>query len=109
MFNKHLIPNVENLPEGQALSVNIEQHNFLITKYDGQILAYKNLCPHQNKPLSHSTDCAFDGDGDYLKCTHHGALFSPKDGTCITGPCQGSQLAKATVGMHQGDCYLLLA
>ncbi|MBJ7538360.1 Rieske (2Fe-2S) protein [Marinomonas transparens] len=109
MFNQHLIPDAQSLPEGQALSITVEQNDFLITKQQGQIFAYENLCPHQNKPLSCQKECALDEEGDYLKCHHHGALFSPKDGSCITGPCQGSSLKRATIGIVEGNCYLLLA
>ncbi|NVK73142.1 (2Fe-2S)-binding protein [Marinomonas sp. CT5] len=109
MFNKHLIPNAQNLPEGKALTIKVEKYNFLITKQKGQILAYENSCPHQNKPLNKLAEQALDEGGDYLKCHHHGALFSPSDGSCITGPCQGSHLKKAIVGIEQGNCYLLLA
>ncbi|NLQ18248.1 Rieske (2Fe-2S) protein [Marinomonas sp. M1K-6] len=109
MFNKHLIPDAQNLPEGKALNVKVEDYDFLITKQQGQIIAYENLCPHQNKKLTWSTENTLEDEGDYLKCHHHGALFSPKDGTCITGPCQGSHLKKVIVGMEQGHCYLLLA
>jgi nitrite reductase/ring-hydroxylating ferredoxin subunit len=109
VFNKYLIPNAHDLPEGKALNIKIEEYNFLVTKQQGQILAYENLCPHQKKQLNWSDNLALDEEGDYLQCHHHGALFSPSDGVCITGPCQGSQLKKATVGMEQGNCYLLFA
>ncbi|WP_110577148.1 MULTISPECIES: Rieske 2Fe-2S domain-containing protein [Marinomonas] len=109
MFNKYLIPDAQNLPEGKALNIKVAEYNFLVTKQQGQILAYENLCPHQKKQLSCSSNTTLDEGGDYLKCHHHGALFSPIDGTCITGPCQGSHLKKATVGMEQGNCYLLFA
>ncbi|MBR7887384.1 Rieske (2Fe-2S) protein [Marinomonas sp. A79] len=108
MFKKYLIPNAQNLPEGTAFTVEAEKYSFLVTKQQGRIFAYENLCPHQNKPLNWSTDSVIDDEGDYLKCHHHGALFSITDGTCITGPCQGRHLRKATVGMEKGDCYLLL-
>ncbi|TYL47202.1 Rieske (2Fe-2S) protein [Marinomonas sp. IMCC 4694] len=109
MFNKHLIPNAQNLPEGKALNIEVEKYRFVVTKQQGKIIAYENLCPHQKKPLHGASDSVLDDDEDYLKCHHHGALFSPLDGTCITGPCQGSHLKKATVGIEQGNCYLLIA
>lgn len=108
MFNKHLIPNTQNLSEGQALNIKVEKYDFLITKQQGQIIAYQNNCPHQNKPLNTMTEKALDDGGDYLKC-HHGALLSPQNGSCITGLCQGSHLKRATVGIEKGNCYLLLA
>lgn len=109
VFIKHLIPNAQDLPEGQALNITVEKYNFLVTKQQGRVIAFENRCPHQNKPLNASSDEVFDEDHDYLKCHHHGALFSPLDGSCITGPCQGNHLKKATIGIEQGNCYLLFA
>ncbi len=107
MFNKHLIPNAQNLQEGKALNIKVAEYDLLITKYEGKLRAYQNLCPHQNKRLHWSSEDSLDDGGDYLKCHHHGALFSPKDGSCITGPCQGAALKKATIGIEKGNYYLL--
>ncbi|MDB4837782.1 Rieske 2Fe-2S domain-containing protein [Marinomonas sp.] len=108
MFQKILIPDAKTLSEGKAINIQVADLGFLITKQKGQIIAYKYLCPHQNKHLNGSEETSLDDAGDYAKCSHHGALFSLQDGRCITGPCQGSFLTKATLGIEQGDCYLLL-
>lgn len=108
MFQKYLIPNADMLPEGEARSVKVANQDFLITKQQGQVVAYRNLCPHQKKTLTRPDTSPLDDQGDYIQCGHHGALFSLQDGHCITGPCHGSQLKKATLGIEQGNFYLPL-
>lgn len=107
MFKKHLIANIEDLSEGKALNLNVADCHLVITKHQNEIIAYENQCPHQNKPLSDVGQSPYDQDGDYLKCDHHGALFSPATGACITGPCQGNHLKRVTIGIEKGRCYLL--
>lgn len=109
MFYKYLIPDATTLAEGKAMHFTNERGEFLITKQGGQLVAYENCCPHQHKPLNCKSGQCLDEDGDYIKCHHHGALFSPHNGQCITGPCQGHGLKKATLGVEQGKIYLLLA
>lgn len=82
--------------------------DFIIVKQQGDLLAYENQCPHQSRSLNYSNGSFFDEDGDYLRCKHHGALFSPKDGQCIAGPCQGKSLKRAILGVEEGNFYLLI-
>lgn len=109
MFYKHLIPNAKYLTEGNSLHFQAKHADFVIVKQQGTLLAYENRCPHQKRSLSSDSERFFDDDGDYLKCRHHGALFTPSDGQCIVGPCQGKTLKRATIGLEEGDFYLLIA
>ena len=108
MFYKHLIPNAQLLSEGKALHFKAEQNEFVIVRQKGELHAYENRCPHQKRALNCQTEHFFDEGGDYIKCHHHGALFSPRDGQCVAGPCQGKMLKKATVGVEKGNFYLLI-
>jgi nitrite reductase/ring-hydroxylating ferredoxin subunit len=36
----------------------------------------------------------FDEDKKFIICSTHGALYSPKTGVCISGPCKGQNLIK---------------
>ncbi|MCV2403848.1 Rieske (2Fe-2S) protein [Marinomonas sp. C2222] len=109
MFHKYLIPNTSKLGEGEVQALQLANQDLLITKQQGQIIVYKNLCPHQNKRLNWSSTAPLDEDGDYIQCDHHGALFSLQDGCCITGPCSGMALQKEILGIEQGNYYLLLS
>jgi len=108
MFYRHLIPNAQRLSEGKALHFKVNQSEFVIIKQQGELRAYENRCPHQKRALNCHTEEIFDDDGDYIKCHHHGALFSPNDGQCIAGPCQGKTLKKATLGVEKGNFYIVI-
>ncbi|WP_275667846.1 Rieske (2Fe-2S) protein [Marinobacter salexigens] len=54
--------------------------------------AYLNRCPHMGVELNWKPGRFMDSDNLFLQCSTHGALFKPKDGECIAGPCQGDAL-----------------
>jgi len=108
MFDKHLIPNAQDLSEGSTLHFQTDRTDFVIVKQKGELFAYENRCPHQKRSLNCSAEPFLDEEGDYLKCHHHGALFTPTDGQCIAGPCQGKALKRATLGVEKGNFYLLI-
>lgn len=54
--------------------------------------AYLNRCPHMGVELNWMPGRFMDLDKLFLQCSTHGALFKPRDGECIAGPCQGDAL-----------------
>ncbi|MBL1272378.1 MAG: Rieske 2Fe-2S domain-containing protein [Oceanospirillales bacterium] len=54
--------------------------------------AYLNKCPHMGVELNCMPGRFMDTDNLFLQCSTHGALFKPRDGECIAGPCQGDAL-----------------
>ncbi len=107
MFYKHLIKNAHNLAEGTYLRCQIAHDNFIIVKKNGNLLAYKNICPHQNRPLDDNSGRILDEGNDYLRCQHHGALFTLDTGQCIAGPCQGQNLKQVTLITEEENVYLI--
>ncbi|WP_232492691.1 Rieske (2Fe-2S) protein [Novosphingobium kaempferiae] len=69
-----------------------------VVRHEGALRGYLNLCPHFSLPLNHEPD-QFMIDGVIL-CVQHFARFSPLDGLCIDGACEGSHLdaVPVTVG-----------
>lgn len=59
----------------------------------GEILAgYVDRCPHAGLPLALAPGRYLTGEGDLILCATHGALFRPRDGACVAGPCAGRSL-----------------
>ena len=52
----------------------------------GEYVAYSSVCPHQQKKITKV-------EGDTVKCTAHGSVFSIADGERVSGP--------AVTGMRQ--------
>jgi nitrite reductase/ring-hydroxylating ferredoxin subunit len=64
----------------------------LLVNYEGNFFAYRNRCPHVGITLDWVDNQFFSVDGRYLMCANHGAVFEPKSGECIWGPCAGLSL-----------------
>ncbi|HEX6859704.1 MAG TPA: Rieske (2Fe-2S) protein [Caulobacteraceae bacterium] len=66
------------------------------------VRGFIDSCPHTGQPLSLFGDRYFTRDGRFLLCSGHGAMFEPKDGACIAGPCVGRALRPWPVAVSDG-------
>jgi len=64
----------------------------LLVNYEGKFYAYVNRCPHVGISLDWVDNQFFTVDRRYLMCANHGAVFEPRTGECIWGPCVGAAL-----------------
>jgi nitrite reductase/ring-hydroxylating ferredoxin subunit len=62
-----------------------------------EVKAYLNRCPHAGSPLDFGDNEFFTDDKKWLLCRAHGAVFEPKTGLCIGGPCAGESLSEIQV------------
>jgi len=84
-----------------------EQYSIMVVKWEDDIFAYVNSCPHARLPLNMLGDTFFDLTGKYLLCTMHGAHFRPNDGFCTRGPCRGKSLRPFPVEVKNGDVVVV--
>lgn len=69
----------------------------ILVRWNGELFAFRNLCPHWSTPLDrHGDDLVDPATGD-LVCQTHGARFEIHTGRCVLGPCQGDTLQRLTV------------
>jgi nitrite reductase/ring-hydroxylating ferredoxin subunit len=71
-------------------------------RFDGVVRAYVNACGHRGVELDWEHGAFFDEWRAFLVCTAHGALFDPRDGSCVDGPCNGRGLARVAVVERDG-------
>jgi nitrite reductase/ring-hydroxylating ferredoxin subunit len=69
----------------------------VLVRWNGELKAYRNLCPHWSMPLDADTGEFFDPNESVLVCQMHGARFDPADGACVMGPCEGDRLEELQV------------
>lgn len=69
----------------------IEMTGFAV-RFEGRVYAWLNQCRHVAMELDLLPGRFFDGDGRYLICSTHGALYEPDTGVCVSGPCRGASL-----------------
>ena len=79
-----------------------------IVRYQGQVYGYLNQCPHEGLELNWEPDKFFNRTGDALMCSAHGAIYDPKTGGCLGGPCQGRGLRPLAVEESQDKIYVKL-
>ena len=95
-----------DVPEGDAKGVVIRDgprmRKFILLRWQGETIVYRNRCPHAGTPLDWIPDRFFDRSGDYLFCAAHGASFEPDTGLCVDGPCVGDVLDRCSFEVIDG-------
>lgn len=66
----------------------------MLVNFDGKLYAYLNRCRHIAIALDWMDNEFFTTDKRYLICANHGALYEPKTGECVWGPCAGESLRR---------------
>jgi nitrite reductase/ring-hydroxylating ferredoxin subunit len=78
-------------------------------RHRGEVSAFVNRCPHAGTELDWQPGEFFEETGLYLICSTHGALFEPKNGFCVAGPCRGASLQPLDIRERDGGIFLLCA
>lgn len=99
--NRKLVGQVGELIHGASKKFTIRSGDreleALLVNYKGTLFAYRNRCPHVGITLDWVDNQFFSADGRYLMCANHGAVFEPKTGDCIWGPCAGLALQSVSL------------
>lgn len=83
-----------------------EEKGFAV-RHAGRVCAFVNTCPHMGTDLDWQPGEFFEETGVYLVCSTHGALFEPRTGFCVAGPCRGASLEPLEVRERDGEVFLL--
>jgi len=87
-------------PHGQ-LSRWIEDHDVLVYRYEGKLMAISNICRHFGGPVGfHKMK-----DGVFT-CLWHNYEYCAKDGACVTNPNLG--LRQYAVKEENGEIFVRL-
>ncbi len=95
-------------PAGKEVRVNLGGgiNWLMIFNRDGQLSAWRNVCPHQGRALNWAPDKFLFSEHGLLVCCHHGATFDLSDGRCTDGPCKGAELKAVPVTIRDDRVYL---
>lgn len=96
---------VDSIEEDQAKEFFVDEGSIFAVRRDGQLYTYINWCPHLGIPLNFMPDQFLDGDGQFIECVNHGALFEIENGMCISGPCQGESLILVPHEVRDGELW----
>jgi nitrite reductase/ring-hydroxylating ferredoxin subunit len=100
--------------------IGVSTQSALVGRVDGRVVAWANLCQHHPLPLDAAEpgdsrdehagvrNAPMADDGVHFMCHSHGALYRPKDGLCVLGPCYGQRLFSIAVEETREEIALLL-
>lgn len=91
---------------GRGVRFEIEQQPCFLVRYCGEVHAFFNRCGHLPVELDWQEGEFFDDSGLYLICATHGALYSPANGRCLGGRCNGKGLQAIAVIEIDGQIFL---
>ena len=74
--------NVDDIPNGERLFVEIDEYEIVVFNIAGKLFAIADVCSHDDGPV---------GDGDFetefeIACPRHGAHFDVRTGEAVTLP-----------------------
>jgi nitrite reductase/ring-hydroxylating ferredoxin subunit len=92
---------------GFSLLLPHETLEIVLVKYQREVFAYRNRCPHTGVNLEWRQHQFLDLSERYIQCATHGALFRPEDGLCLRGPCAGQYLQPLRLVVDEGMLYLV--
>jgi nitrite reductase/ring-hydroxylating ferredoxin subunit len=74
-------------------------------RFDGRVVAYMNRCAHVPTQMDWQPGEFLDSERRYIVCSMHGAVYEPRTGQCIEGPCRGERLMAIDVVERAGQVY----
>lgn len=74
-------------------------------RFDGVPVAYINRCAHVPTEMDWQYGEFLDGDREWIMCSIHGAVYDPRDGRCVGGPCLNGRLMPVQVEERGGTVY----
>jgi nitrite reductase/ring-hydroxylating ferredoxin subunit len=69
------------------------------------VVAFVNICAHRAQPVV--VDRAALDEAGRIECRAHGALYDPRSGECVGGPCEGARLVPITVREEAGTIWAI--
>ncbi|MCI1035852.1 Rieske (2Fe-2S) protein [Pseudomonas putida] len=97
---------LNQLEEGRAKGFDpwLEGRDTVVAlKWNGEVRAFRNLCPHLDVAMQYRKDRFMSGDGKHITCFAHGALFRPDNGECVLGPCLGQSLQALAIEVGEAE------
>lgn len=95
---------MSQLAEKRSIGVTVSGlgKKVIVVLKAGNIFAWLDACPHypQGTPMAWRTGEYLNGDGTYIACHSHGALFDIQTGVCLKGPCLGAGLTPVVIAVR---------
>jgi nitrite reductase/ring-hydroxylating ferredoxin subunit len=74
-------------------------------RFEGRAVAYVNRCAHVPAEMDWQPGEFLDDSREWIICSIHGAVYDPRSGECVGGPCARSRLIEVPVVERDGKVY----
>jgi len=95
---------------GDGIRFEVERHGrsqpAFAVRYGGRVYAYLNRCAHLPMELDWKAGKFFDIAGSLLICSTHGAVYEPRTGRCVGGPCNNAGLVPVFIEEREGRVFM---
>jgi nitrite reductase/ring-hydroxylating ferredoxin subunit len=92
------------LQSGQMVSVQINGRALILTRYEGEVIAFSGRCPHAAAPLEKGTLYRHK-----LTCPDHGYCFDIRNGRTLWPPDEAVRLRRYPVKEKDGRLWVRVA
>lgn len=97
---------LDDVEVGAARGFVVEgfRRKVVVVRREDGVFGWLDSCPHYEggTPMAWRTDRYLNGDGTFIACHSHGALFDIATGECVLGPCLGQRLTPVPVRVGPG-------
>jgi nitrite reductase/ring-hydroxylating ferredoxin subunit len=74
-------------------------------RHEQVAVAYLNRCAHVPAEMDWQPGKFWDEDRRFIICSVHGALYEPRSGQCVSGPCRGARLLSIPLIEKEGQVH----
>lgn len=103
---QHLCASVDLRESDGAITFDVLEYGRLspafAVRHEGRAVAYLNRCAHVPAEMDWQPGQFWDADKRFIICSVHGALYEPRSGLCVMGPCAGKRLVPIAVVEQDG-------
>jgi len=74
-------------------------------RFEGKVVAFVNRCAHVAAEMDWQPGEFLDHSREWIICSLHGAIYDPRTGECVAGPCLRGRLIELAVVEREGEVY----
>ncbi|MEY8876377.1 MAG: Rieske (2Fe-2S) protein [Leptothrix sp. (in: b-proteobacteria)] len=76
-----------------------------VLRFEGRAIGYLNRCAHVPTEMDWREGEFLDQSRQWIICSIHGAMYDPRSGQCVSGPCTGRSLKPLALRELDGRVY----
>ena len=96
---------LSDIPLTQARGFSVKGGPIVIYRDADGVYGYRDSCPQLGIDLAWNPNSFMDAESRHIQCSTHGALFEPRTGECVFGPCIRQHLQPVEIELRDGEVW----